>query len=256
LLPLYVQITDDVVTEQTNEGTDTVNSTVTFTLTDNIEKLTLTGATAINGTGNSLNNVLTGNAADNALDGKGGTDTLVGGQGDDTYYVDVISDQVTEKANEGTDTVNSAVAWTLGANFENLTLTGTTAIFGTGNSSNNVLTGNDRNNSLLGLNGDDVLSGGKGNNALDGGEGNDTLIGGVGTDTLTGGAGQDVFQFAGTNKATITDFSATDDRIVLDITAFTKLGRIGSLDSDAFCINTTGKAAEADDRIVYIVIPI
>ena len=140
-----------MVTEAANEGTDLVQSSVTYTLAANVENLTLTGTTAINGTGNALNNVLTGNSAVNTLTGGAGNDTLnggagndtmVGGTGDDTYVVDSTSDVVTEAANEGVDTVNSSVTLTLGNNVENLVLTGTSAINGTGNTLNNILTGN------------------------------------------------------------------------------------------------------------------
>ena len=55
----------DVVTENANEGTDLVQSSVTYTLTANVESLTLTATAAINGTGNALDNVLTGNSAAN-----------------------------------------------------------------------------------------------------------------------------------------------------------------------------------------------
>ena len=59
--------TADSITENLNEGTDSVFSTVTYTLTTNIENLTLQGTTAINGTGNTLNNIITGNTGNNVL---------------------------------------------------------------------------------------------------------------------------------------------------------------------------------------------
>ena len=120
----------DVVTEQANEGIDLVQSSVDYTLGANVENLTLTGS-AVNGTGNSLNNVLT--------DVSGVTNVLTGGAGDDTYIVGT-GDTAVEAANEGTDLVLSRVDYTLGANLENLTLTGS-AVNGTGNSLNNILTG-------------------------------------------------------------------------------------------------------------------
>ncbi|HEU4459752.1 MAG TPA: calcium-binding protein [Methylibium sp.] len=170
----FVDVSTDVVTENANEGADTVNSAVTWTLGNNLENLTLTGTAAINATGNTLANTLRGNAANNVLNGGTGNDSLLGGAGDDTYVVDVATDVVTEAANEGTDTVQSAVTWTLGNNLENLTLTGTTAINGTGNALANVLTGNSANN---------TLNGGAGNDVLDGGTGNDTMLGGAGDDS-------------------------------------------------------------------------
>ena len=61
---------------------------------------------------------------------------------------------------------------------ENLTLTGTAAINGTGNALDNVITGNDGNNVLTGLAGADTLFGAAGNDKLIGGAGGDTLNGG------------------------------------------------------------------------------
>ena len=182
----------DLVIEKANEGNDLVNASVSYTLTSNVERLTLTGTSAINGTGNALDNTLTGNSAANTLtggagndtlDGGAGNDTLIGGTGDDTYVVDAAGDVVIEAVNEGIDTVKSGVTYTLGANVENLILTGTTAINGTGNALDNVLTGNAGNN---------TLTGGAGNDTLDGGAGTDTMVGGLGNDTYVVDATTDV----------------------------------------------------------------
>jgi Ca2+-binding RTX toxin-like protein len=91
-----------------------------------------------------------------------------------------------------TDTLTQDVTSTLPTNVENLTLTGTTAINGTGNAGDNVLIGNSANNILTGLAGNDTLNGGAGNDTLDGGDGNDILNGGAGNDILNGGAGNDI----------------------------------------------------------------
>ena len=181
----YVVGTGDVVTELAAEGTDTVQSAVTYTLAANVENLTLTGAVAINGTGNALDNVLTGNSASNTLDGGAGNDTLVGAAGDDTYVVDAVGDVTTELAAEGIDTVQSAVTYTLAANVENLTLTGAAAINGTGNTLDNVLTGNSAINTLTGGAGNDTLNGGAGADILVGGTGNDTYVVDVAGDVVT-----------------------------------------------------------------------
>src|SRR5439155_20406751 len=114
------------------------------------------------------------------------TDTLIGGLGNDTYIIDATADTITENAGEGIDTVQIGVTYTLGNNLENLTLTGATAINGTGNSLDNLIYGNSASNSLSG------------------GAGNDTLWGGGGTDTLVGGTGDDVYSID-TTTVTVTE---------------------------------------------------
>jgi Ca2+-binding RTX toxin-like protein len=249
-----VDSTDDVITENAGEGSDTVETSANYTLAADLESLTLTGSDNINGTGNGLdntilgnsgNNVLVGGAGNDTLNGGGGTDTasytnttpiiatlglngvngsatgdgtdvlisienlqggggndtltgneqankleggggndtlnggsgsdtldggvgadsMTGGLGDDTYVVDSTGDAVTEAAGEGTDTVQSTITYILGENLENLTLTGSNVINGTGNSANNILNGNSS------------------ANRLDGGLGADTMAGGAGDDT-------------------------------------------------------------------------
>lgn len=187
-----VDSTSDVVTENANEGTDTVHSSVTWTLGNNVERLTLTGMSAINGTGNSLANTITGNSAANTLSGGTGADSLIGGAGNDTYVVDNAGDTVTELAGEGADLVQSSVTCTLSAEVENLTLTGTAAINGTGNALANILTGNSGVNTLTGGEGDDRLDGKAGADRLNGGLGNDTYVVDNTGDVVTEGAGQGI----------------------------------------------------------------
>ncbi|MDP2025827.1 S8 family serine peptidase [Sulfuriferula sp.] len=170
----------DIVTENLNEGTDTVETGITHTLGANLENLILTGTAAINGIGNTLNNVLIGNSANNTLAGGAGADTMTGQAGNDTYVVDNVGDVVTENAGDGIDTVISSISYTLGdkPNIENLTYTGVANLNATGNYANNILQGND------------------GVNVLDGGAGNDTLRGGTGNDTyqFSWGYDQDVIE--------------------------------------------------------------
>jgi hypothetical protein len=118
--------------------------------------------------------------------------------------VDNSGDFVVENAGGGTDLVQSSISYSLVGrpNIENLTLTGATAINGTGNAANNVITGN------------------TGNNIISGGLGNDTINGGAGADSLIGGSGNDVFVFRfGQSSAStpdrITDFAFGTDKIDL-----------------------------------------
>ena len=186
----------DVVTEESNAGTDTVNATVTHSLADNVENLVLRGLAAINGTGNSLNNNLTGNNGTNVLNGGTGNDTMTGLAGNDTYVVDSATDVVVEADGEGTDTVQTGLTYSLGDFVENLTLTGFGGVNGTGNGLKNVLTGNSAANTLNAGNGDDTLNGGAGADTLNGGNGKDTYIVDNAGDTIvdTANTGIDLVQ--------------------------------------------------------------
>ena len=174
-----------MVTENLNEGTDTVQAFITYTLGANLENLALVGTSAINGTGNALNNILTGNGAANTLIGGGGNDTLdggagfdalIGGLGNDIYVVGDANDLVMEASNEGTDTVQSSVSYTLSSNVENLVLTGSNAVNGIGNALNNVLTGNSAVNILTGGTGNDTYVVSSGDSIIENtNEGTDTI---------------------------------------------------------------------------------
>lgn len=240
----------DLVIENANEGTDLVSASVSFTLSANVENLTLTGTAATDGTGNALANSLLGNAAANhlhgldgndTLDGGLGADTLAGGLGNDTYKVDNASDVVVEAASEGTDLVSATVSCTLSANVENLTLTGTATLDGTGNTLANTLLGNGGANRLTGL---------AGNDTLNGAAGADSLSGGLGADTLTGGTGADMFVFdvreSGANRDAITDFAHLTDKLAFDRAAFTDLAALpaGPLDPAQLALGTAATTAQ------------
>ena len=177
------------------------------------------------------NDVLSGGMGDDVLDGGNGIDTLRGGAGDDTYFVNLRNDVVFEQANEGLDTVISAVTFALTANVENLRLIYSGDSWGSGNALDNTIWGNDGANTLRGFAGNDTLLGGGGSDVLEGGWGIDILDGGAGNDLMVGGGNADVFRFTGTpgsnlNMGTIADFSrAQGDRIELvGLDAFTFIG--------------------------------
>ena len=193
----------DQVIELGNEGVDRVTASIDYSLTSNVENLKLAG-NAVRATGNALDNRLEGNAGNNLLDGGSGIDTMIGAQGNDTYFVDNTEDVIIELAEEGLDNVVSSANYTLSANVDNLTLTGT-ALMGTGNELANTLTASDFGSTLSGLAGSDSLVGAGGNDVLLGGSENDTLVGGGGADWLDGGEGID--QMLG---------GVGDDRYVVD----------------------------------------
>jgi len=159
--------------------------------------------------GSSSGDVLFGHAGNDTLNGGTGADTMIGGLGNDTYVVDNTADKVTEKAAQGTDTVQSYITHTLAANVENLTLIGDAVINGTGNTLNNVLTGNSK------------------SNRLNGGTGNDSIVGGGGQDKLTGGTGLDKFIYKSVQESgvgsslrdTITDFKGSKEKDLIDLSA-------------------------------------
>lgn len=197
----------DSVTENSGAGSgiDTVRTSVDISaLWSNVESAVVTVAQGHSIFGNGLDNSLTGNDGGDTLEGYEGADHIVGGGGDDilagddlahpdddfvadfieggagndTYYIDdldIISDT------SGTDTIMAYFSYTLGADFENLTLTGSNDVNGTGNDSANIITGNGGNN---------ILDGGAGADTLHGGGGNDTFIIDA-TDTISDTAGTD-----------------------------------------------------------------
>ncbi len=172
----------DVVFESANAGHDIVRSSVSYTLPNDVEDLELTGTFSINASGNAAQNTLRGNSAANRLDGGAGVDMMVGNAGDDIYIVDNVGDVTYELAGGGIDTVFSSVSLTLRAEVEHLSLTGVSAVDGTGNNLANILVGNRAGNSLSGAAGNDSLYGEQGNDRLYGGDGNDLLWGDAATD--------------------------------------------------------------------------
>ena len=277
----------DTVEETFADLADKVRSTITISLlAANVELLELIGTTAIDGTGNSLANTITGNAAANTLDGGAGDgmiDKLIGGAGNDTYIVET-GDTVTEAANQGTDTIRSALsAYTLGANVENLVLTGTGSINGTGNTLGNVITGNSGDNIINGAGGIDTasyeaadagvdvslalvvsqstgagqdtlllienLTGSSNDDKLIGNAGNNVLSGLGGLDILFGGAGIDLLN-GGTGADEMTGELGNDTYVVDD--AGDKVFEIaaGGADTVQSSLATYTLAAEVESLIL------
>jgi len=204
--------TGDVVVELVNEGVDVVQTTLaSYTLLDNFENLTSTGAAAFSGTGNALNNVITGGALGDTLSGLGGADTLNGGGGDDTLL-----------GGAGNDTLNG------GAGVDTASYAGETdAMF------INLAAGNARRGTAaalvedtltsienaIGGAGADTITGSNAANVIDGGDGADTIIGGLGVDTLRGGAGNDTFTYTIGDGADSVDGGADVDTLNINGTA-------------------------------------
>ncbi|MBY5633197.1 calcium-binding protein, partial [Rhizobium leguminosarum] len=217
----------DSVAENAAAGTDTVKTVLaSYALAANVENLTYIGTAAFAGTGNALNNVLTGGAAaDNLSGGVGndtllggaGSDTMSGGTGDDIYVVDIATDLVIENTNEGTDTVQTALAsYTIGNNVENLSYTGSANFTGTGNALANTITG------------------GAGNDVLDGGAGNDTLI---------GGAGNDIYVIDNASDVVAENVDAGTDTVRTTLASYT----LGSDVENLTYIGTTNFAGTGND---------
>lgn len=140
---------------------------------------------------------LDGGAGNDTLEGGAGNDTMLGGAGNDVYIGVDAGDTITELAGQGTDRVETALsAYTLAANVENLTYTGTGNFAGTGNALNNA---------IIGGTGNDVLDGGLGNDTLTGGAGNDTYRIDVATDRVIelAGGGTDTVIYSGSTNYTL-----------------------------------------------------
>lgn len=200
------------------------------------------GGDVIDGHGG--NDTLYGDGGDDFLNGGAGSDRMYGGGGNDTFVVTVAGDLVVESAGAGIDLVRASVTRTLESYVENLLLTGTAEIDGTGNTLDNMLTGNGAAN---------VLRGGSGNDTLRGEAGSDQLIGGSGQDRLTGGGGADRFLWVRPTEGgdVVTDFSvAQGDRLLLVSPNFGHLP-VGPLASTRFRASSTGTATSTAQRFLF-----
>ena len=199
------------------------------------------GAGADTLTGGTGNDTLSGGDGDDTLNGGSGVDSLAGGNGNDTYVIDVDSEINTALADAGTDTVNSSITYLLGAQQENLTLTGSAALNGTGNALANILTANSGANTLDGAAGADSVAGAGGNDTLIYDAADTLLDGGSDNDTLLVNGGDLVLNTA--------DFSAASNIEVLDVRGsganrlFLDGARVASL-SDSDVLRIRGDAAD------------
>ncbi|MGO4851785.1 beta strand repeat-containing protein [Phaeovulum sp. W22_SRMD_FR3] len=187
----------DVLSELAGEGTDLVQSSVSFALSDvDIENLTLTGLNNISGSGNAGANAITGNSVNNLLRGYAGADTILGGDGDDNILGGNGSDSLV--GGNGTDRLNfsdnaSGVSGTLD-NYSTATFTsanGTDTVSGFED-----IVGSAYADSLGGNSGNNLIYGGGGNDTISGGYGDDTLYGNGGNDVIDGGYGRDMISYA------------------------------------------------------------
>ena len=273
----HVDSAGDLVAENVGEGIDTVFSRlVDYTLLDNFENLTLENFFGVNGTGNGLDNTITGNLSANTLNGEagndlllgmGGADTLNGGVGQDTldggsgndsmagdtgndvYIVDSASDIVTEFFLGGTDRVESSVTHTLGTWFENLTLTGTAAINGTGNAFGNTIIGNGANNLLSGLGANDSLEGGSGADTLDGGTGSDTMKGGTGNDRYIVDVATDLVTEL-VNEGTDTVVAAVTYTLTTNVENLDQFAAVGNVNGTGNASNNTMTGNNANNTLL------
>ncbi len=188
--------------------------------------------------------------------------------GNDYYnLIDDISDTIIELPDQGVDTVQVSVSYTIPANVERLALQATSPLTATGNDLDNVVeeltssfspSSTIANITIQGGAGNDIIKAGGGDDTVDGGVGNDTLVGWYGNDTLTGGDGADQFlfvtnfssYFTGTDGVdAVTDFNQVQgDRLVFRSGDFGGLP-VGSLSASAFRVGTA--ATTADQRFIY-----
>jgi Ca2+-binding RTX toxin-like protein len=194
--------------DPSNPQVEQVFSYFSHVLESNAKNLTLLGENAIDGTGNTLDNILVGNRAANYLTGLAGSDTIDGGDGadimqgstgNDRYVVDDLNDIVIEYLAEGIDAVSASINYTLPEHVENLALSGIAPINGMGNILDNIIDGNDADNVLDGDAGNDTLNGRIGNDSIWGRAGNDSIYGDIGEDTLFGDEGNDHIAGGGNN---------------------------------------------------------
>jgi Ca2+-binding RTX toxin-like protein len=242
----YVVDGGDTVQELVDGGVDTVLSSASWTLDDNLEVLTLSGTGNISGTGNELNNTITGNSGNNVLDGKEGIDIVDGGNGSDTIYVDDSADIAIDTGYTGTDLVKSTVSYQIGNGIENLTLMGALAIDGTGNGANNQIVGNSADNVLVGGWGSDKLYGGAGNDTLYANNKDEFFLRGD-QDELYGGLGNDKYYVTSDSVDVVEQAGEGTDTVYASVEGSYALGaNIENLVLAGADVDATGNALAND----------
>jgi Ca2+-binding RTX toxin-like protein len=219
-------------------GDDTIKMILPATIYDDINIASGLGNDKITIEGGGSRLIINAGAGNDVISLRGGYHYVNGGANNDTYIIISANETLIEDSNAGNDTVQSSISYTLGNNFEILSLTGTAAINGTGNTLNNIVAGN------------------TGNNTLNGANGNDTLIGGNGNDTLTGGSGADKFLFdtalnASTNLDTIKDFVKGTDKIVLDDDIFKAFLNKSAITTSQFTVVSSTSALSGNGFLTY-----
>ncbi|MBT9247904.1 calcium-binding protein (plasmid) [Gemmobacter fulvus] len=249
----------DAVTEISGGGEDTIRASVSYTLASEVEVLELTGVGVISGTGNDRANLLVGNAGANVLDGALGADTMMGGIGNDIYLVDNLSDVIVEATSGGADTARAITSYVLAENVENLELTGTFAINGTGNAIGNSITGNSAANIIDGGAGVDTMSGGAGNDiytvdttgdrVIEMAEGGFDIVRSSATYTL--GAKVENLELTGVNAINATG-NALSNRITGNTAANVLNGGLGTDTMVGGAGNDTYVVDNAGDRVIEV----
>ena len=254
----------DVVTVGSTHGTDTIESSVSYTASSNVADLVLIGTGSISGTGNSLANVLTANSGADTLTAGSGVATMNGGSGNDIFVVNSASDVVQNTYTTTNDTLESSVTYTLPTNVNDLILTGTASLKGTANNGTDTLTSNTGVDTLVGGTGNDTFvvsnasdvvtdTSSTASNTIDSSvtytlptdvnslvltgtaslkgtanNGTDTLTSNTGVDTLVGGTGNDAFVVSNASDV-VTDTSSTANNTIDSSVTYTLPTDINSL---------------------------
>jgi Ca2+-binding RTX toxin-like protein len=230
----YVDDTADRINESAAADIDIVYTRATYTLSAYVENLfAISGAGAINLTGNDWNNTIVGNEAANGINGGNGDDVLNGAGGNDVINAGAGADNL--NGGDGNDNLDGGTG--------NDVLNGDAgADILSGGDGIDALNGGDDNDTLSGGEGADNLNGGNGNDSLDGGNGDDVMQGGGGADVMNGGAGNDTYYIDDVNDQVVD--GAGVDTVYLGVSY--DVSRLGTIENitgiGAVDITLTGNA--------------